>query len=372
MKNFQKTSQTFVPGSMTLPQKYYISPEVFSEERKKIFEKFWLCLGHVSRIQKAGDYFLQEILGESVIVLRDRNNTTRAFYNSCRHRGTRICEEKFGRFAKSIQCSYHAWTYSLEGKLIGAPFMKEVANFPWEDNGLIELPITIWEGLIFVSLVSDPIPFEELYAPILEKLVDWNVGDAKIGCVDEYEVKANWKYIFQNFNECYHCPTIHPMLNKFTNYTSAENDLSEGPFLGGYMEITGGESMTMSGRMCGLPLGNLTDKTSKKGYYYTILGNLLLNIHPDYVMYHLLFPRNQGETKIESSWLFNAESVETAGETFRPAEAIDFWRETNMQDWHVCELSQRGVQSAGYRQGWYSPRESLLAAFDIEYLKLME
>jgi Rieske 2Fe-2S family protein len=96
---------------------------------------------------------------------------------------------------------------------------------------------------------------------------------------------ANWKYIFQNFNECYHCPTIHPLLNKLTDYTSGNNDLIEGPYLGGYMDILN-ESLTVTGRLCSLPLGDLGED-ARRGYYYSILPNLLLNVHPDYVM----FPR---------------------------------------------------------------------------------
>lgn len=248
--------------------------------------------------------------------------------------------------------------------------MKEIDSFPWEDFPLLSLPVQVWEGFIFISLGKDPTPFTEVYAPMLSRLEPWKVSGLKAFHREVYDVQANWKYVFQNFNECYHCPTIHPMLNRLTNYTSAENDLAEGPFLGGYMEITGGESMTTTGRMCGLPLGEMNQKTIKRGYYYTLLPNLLLNIHPDYLMYHLVFPRSTGQSRVISEWMFNENSL---GRTdFRPEEAIAFWQETNLQDWHVCELAQLGVQSSGYRQGWYSPRESLLAAFDVEYLKLME
>jgi Rieske 2Fe-2S family protein len=182
-----------------------------------------------------------------------------------------------------------------------------------------------------------------------------------------YDVKSNWKYIFQNFNECYHCPTIHPLLNKFTDYTSGNNDLTEGPFLGGFMDILN-ESMTVSGRTCALPLGDLGED-GKRGYYYSILSNLLLNIHPDYVMFHLVLPHAPGHSTVISEWLFNPESFTQPD--FRPQEAVDFWHETNLQDWHVCELGQLGVSSKAYLPGWYTPRESLLAGFDRHYLKIM-
>jgi Rieske 2Fe-2S family protein len=371
MTAYLKTADTYIPGSMTLPQKYYTSNELFEREKEVIFKKGWICVGHQSRINEAGEYFLANIFEESIIVLRDKQNQIRAFYNVCRHRGTRICEESQGRFNASIQCSYHAWTYGLDGKLIGAPFMKEAPEFPWEDFHLHSVPLYIWEGFIFVHIGRDePELFEKMYAPMLDRLTRWNVSSLKAHSRHVYELTSNWKYVFQNFNECYHCPTIHPMLNKYTNYTGAENDLFDGPFLGGHMDITGGESMTLTGNFCSLPLGDLDSGIGRRGYYYTLLPNLLLNIHPDYLMYHIVLPSAPGRSTVVSEWLFHPDAF--FREDFRPQDAVDFWNETNLQDWHVCELSQRGVESQAYTPGWYSPRESLLAAFDRYYLTVLE
>jgi Rieske 2Fe-2S family protein len=370
MVTFHKTSYTFKTGSMTLPQKYYTSDEVFGQEQERIFNKYWICAGHQSRIPNAGDYFLLNLFDESLIILRDRENQIRAFYNVCRHRGTRICEAAEGKFKSSIQCIYHAWTYGLNGKLIGAPFMKEVGDFRWEDYPLRAAPVELWEGFIFVHLgLDEPEPFAKTYAPLIGRLNQWNMGGLKSHTRIPYDVNSNWKYVFQNFNECYHCPTIHPLLNKFANYTSSENDLIEGPFLGGFLSITSGGSMTVTGRTCALPLGNLDEGERQRGYYYSILSNLLLNIHPDYVMFHLVFPEAPGRSRVISEWLFHPDADQQPD--FRPQEAVDFWHETNLQDWHVCELSQQGVESKAYTPGWYTPRESLLAAFDEHYLKIM-
>lgn len=370
MSTFYKTADTFIAGEMTLPQKYYTSPEIFAHEKERIFDRYWFCVGHQSRIPSPGDYFVQEILGESLIILRDREGQIRAFYNVCRHRGTRICEQAEGQFKNSIQCSYHAWTYGLDGQLIGAPFMKEIANFRWEDFPLRTAPIRLWEGFIFLNtnLQSEPLPFDELFAPMQGRISQWNVSQLKVTHRERYEIASNWKYIFQNFNECYHCPTIHPLLNTMTTYVSAENDLVEGPFLGGFLDLKK-ESMTVTGRACALPLGQLREGDEKRGYYYTLLPNLLLNIHPDYLMYHIIFPHSPGRSTVVSEWLFHPEAASRPD--FNPQDAIDFWHETNLQDWHVCELGQQGVQSAAYIPGWYTPRESLLAAFDRDYLKTM-
>ena len=176
MSGFMKTDEHYVAGSLTLPQEYYTSDEMFAREKERIFRKYWVCAGHQSRIPAAGDYFLLNAFGESLIMLRDKQGQVHAFYNVCRHRGTRICEEGQGRFSASLQCSYHAWTYGLDGKLIGAPFMKEVKDFRWEDYPLRAAPVRLWNGFVFVYLgMETPQPFEELYAPLLGRFKPWNM-----------------------------------------------------------------------------------------------------------------------------------------------------------------------------------------------------
>ena len=119
MTSFFKTSETYRQGARTLPGRYYTSPEIFAEEVERIFARRWVCVGRAAELSEPGDYFLADVAGESVIMLRDQGGTLRAHYNVCRHRGTRLCEERRGRFSETIQCPYHAWTYTLEGQLIG-------------------------------------------------------------------------------------------------------------------------------------------------------------------------------------------------------------------------------------------------------------
>jgi Rieske 2Fe-2S family protein len=368
VSTFHRTEEHYVAGSLTLPQRYYTSEQVFARERERIFTRGWYCAGHASRIPEAGDYFLLNVFDESLIVLRDGQQEIRAFFNVCRHRGTRICEAGEGKFSGSIQCSYHAWTYSLEGRLIGAPFMRDVEGFRWEDFPLKSAPVLVWEGFVFVYLATEPPGSNgDAFSTLRDRFSPWRMSRLKSHERVTYEVNCNWKYIFQNFNECYHCPTIHPLLSKVTDYTSGNNDMIEGPVLGGFMEILG-ESMTVSGRMCAQPLGDLGED-ARRGYYYSMLPNLLLNIHPDYVMFHVLTPQGPDHTTITTEWLFHPEAFERPD--FRPQEAVEFWHETNLQDWHVCELGQQGVKSHAYSPGWYTPRESLLAAFDRHYLEIM-
>src|SRR6266699_1286862 len=225
---FRKTTETFTAGAKTLPQHYFVSPEIFAKEQAVIFSTQWVCVGHQSEIAKAGDYFVREVAGESLIIVRDKRGEIHGFFNVCRHRGTRLCEEESGHLSAAIQCPYHAWTYGLDGRLIGAPHMDEVAGFDKADYSLHTANLALWEGFIFVNLADALTPLDKVFAPLAGKFSHWNLPQLRSAKRIEYDVRANWKLIFENYSECYHCPGVHPALSKLTPYDSAENDLSEG------------------------------------------------------------------------------------------------------------------------------------------------
>jgi Rieske 2Fe-2S family protein len=366
---FRKTADTFTAGSRTLPQRCFVSEEVFAKERERIFSAQWLCVGHQSQIANAGDYFVPDVMGESLIVLRDAKNGIRGFHNVCRHRGTRLCEEGSGRLRETIQCPYHAWTYSLDGRLVGAPHMDKVDGFEKAQHSLHAVNLDLWEGFVFVNLAGRPAPLEKVFASLAGKFTHWNLPRLRSAKRIEYDVRANWKLIFENYSECYHCPLVHPQLSKLSPYDSSENDLFEGPFLGGFMSITKGHSLTMSGKTCALPVGNAQGEDHHRVFYYSIFPNLLLSLHPDYVMVHQLWPRSPERVTILCDWFFHSDAFGRSD--FRPEDAIEFWDTTNRQDWHVCELSQQGIASRAYQPGPYSPRESIPAAWDREYLRAL-
>ncbi len=363
---FRKTIDTFTAGAKTLPQRYFISPEIFAKERENIFSSQWVLAGHQSQIAKAGDYFVREVAGESLIIVHDQKATLRAFYNVCRHRGTRLCEEPSGH-SSTIQCPYHAWTYALDGRLAGAPNMDKEGGFDRDDYSLHAINLALWNGFIFVNLAEEPTPLGELFAPLAGKFTHWNLPQLRSAKRIDYDVRANWKLIFENYSECNHCPGVHPQLQKLTPYDLAENDLSEGPFLGGFMPITKGKSLTMSGNACAAPVGDFNAEDTYRVFYYSIFPNMLLSMHPDYIMVHQVCPQSPERTLIVCDWLFHPDAFDRPD--FYPEDAIDFWDMTNKQDWHVCELSQQGIASRVYEPGPYSPRESIPAAWDREYLR---
>ncbi len=368
MSTFVKATQAYQPGQRTLPRRYYVSSDVYGEEQERLFAERWLCVGRQGELAEPGDYVLRTVAGESVIVVRGQDGAVRAFYNVCRHRGTRLCTAERGRLSETIQCPYHAWTYTLDGTLIGAPHMNEVPGFDKRDYPLHPIALAAWEGFLFINLARDPEPFAQAFAPLAGRFSRFNLARLRSGRRTDYDVRANWKLIFQNFSECLHCPVIHPGLAKLTPYTSGENDLFEGPYLGGYMVITApGGSLTLSGRACGPAVGDLAAEDQHRVYFYSLFPNMLLSLHPDYVMFHTLWPEASDRTHITCEWLFHPDAFGQPG--FAPEDAVSFWDETNRQDWTICERSQLGIGSRAYEPGPYSPREGISAAWDRAFLR---
>ena len=349
-----------------MPQRYFISPEVFAKEQEKVFSSQWVLVGHQSQIAKAGDYFVAGSGRRKSDYCARSKGEVRGFYNVCRHRGTRLCEEPTGH-SSTIQCPYHAWTYGLDGRLVGAPHMDKVQGFDKAEHSLHAIKLALWEGFIFVNLADEPTPLEEVFAPLAGKFSHWNLPKLRSAKRIEYDVRANWKLIFENYSECYHCPGVHPALQKLTPYDLAENDLCEGPFLGGFMPITKGQSLTMSGNACALPVGDIKGEDHDRVFYYSIFPNMLLSMHPDYVMVHQLWPQSPERTLILCDWFFHPEAFDRPRLSSGGRDRI--LGHDNKQDWHKVRAEPAGhCLRRAYEPGPYSPRESIPAAWDREYL----
>ena len=358
-----------VDRASLLPPRVFHDPAVFAWEQEAWFARSWVCVGREDDAADRGTYFLARIAGESVMVLRGADGMLRAFHNVCRHRGSTILGEPTGPLVR-IQCPYHAWTYALDGRLVGAQTSDSIPGFDKKNFHLVSVAIASWEGFLFINQDPNPEPFEEAFASLLGRFERFNLPTLTVARTIEYDVKSNWKLVFQNYSECYHCSPVHPQLTKITPSNSGENDLFEGPFLGGYMVMNEQhESLSMSGQACGVPVGDLDEADMRRVYYYSIFPNMLLSLHPDYVMAHYITPVAPDRSLITCEWLFHPDSVRD--ETWNVEDGIAFWDLTNRQDWHVCEISQAGIQSRGYRPGPYSSRESLSVMFDREVLNAL-
>jgi Rieske 2Fe-2S family protein len=347
---------------MTLPGRYYTDPDLFRDELERFFCQTWVCAGRAGQIPRPGDYFLRQIAGESIIVTRDASGEVRAFYNVCRHRGTRLCTSAEGAFPGRIQCPYHGWTYALDGSLIGAPHMQE-SDLCREDYPLHKISAAVWDGHIFINLAAQPEPLLAQLADLPQRFAPWRMQDLQMHKRIVYEVQANWKLIVINYNECFHCPVLHPCLNRLTNYLGADNDPPQPTYIGGSMGFRGdAQTMSLDGRRRREYLPGLNEVQRKQVYYYAIYPNLFLSPHPDYVMTHTLWPRAVDRTEVICEWHFHP--AEMAKPDFHADDAIDFWDLTNREDWHISELSQAGISSRAYSPGPYSNREGLPHAFD--------
>jgi Rieske 2Fe-2S family protein len=346
----------------TLPARYYTEAGYFREELDRFYFDRWICAGRDERLRRAGDYFLCEVAGESAIVTRDEAGSVRAFFNVCRHRGTRICTAAEGAFEGRIQCPYHGWTYGLDGSLLGAPHMEQ-PGFCREDYPLRAVPAEVWEGHVFVHFGTPLQPVSAQLAPLTRRFAPWRMVELRLGKRIIYDVRANWKLIVLNYNECLHCPVVHPSLNRLTDYLGADNEPPNPHYIGGAMGFRdGAETMCADGvrrrdYLPGLGAGERAVVT-----YYALYPNLLLSLHPDYMMTHLLWPKAVDRTEIVCEWHFHPD--EMAKPDFVMDDAVEFWDQTNREDWRITELSQAGIGSRGYQPGPYSRREELLWAFE--------
>jgi phenylpropionate dioxygenase-like ring-hydroxylating dioxygenase large terminal subunit len=350
-------------GATTLPAAYYVDADYFAREMAALFGRMWICAGRAEQVERPGQFFIREVLGESIIVTRAPSGRVHAFYNVCRHRGTKLCTDHEGTFAGSIQCPYHAWTYDLEGRLIGAPHMEEVPHFRKDQYPLHQVHADVWDGHIFLNLARDPQPLLAQLADLPSKFKQWRMADLRLGRRIVYDVRANWKLLIQNYNECLHCPNLHPALNKLSHYLSGENEPLRASYMGGRMDLRPGvATLSMDGTCPRAFLPGLSAEDVRHVYYYAIFPNMLLSLHPDYMLVHTLWPIAPDRTINICEWHFQPETL--AQPDFNASDAIDFWDMTNRQDWHVCELSQAGISSRAYTPGPYSNREDLLYAFD--------
>lgn len=351
----------------TLPRSYYVDPQIFDRELEAFFFGRWIAAGRSSQIPNPGDYFLRETFGENLIIVRDSDGGVRAYYNVCRHRGTRLCSETEGTLGRRIQCPYHAWTWSLDGKLLGAPHM-DPATFRREDYPLHSIAVEIWDGHIFLNLSKNPEPLAHQLGALPKTFAAWQMGDLKLARRVVYEVRANWKLLVSNFNECLHCLTVHPALNRLTDYLGADNEAPNPNYLGGAMGFkNGAETMCFDGRRRRDYLPGLDEKQRAQVNYYSIYPNFLLSLAPDYMMTHTLWPKAVDHTQVICEFHFHP--AELSKPDFTCDDAIEFWDMTNKEDWRIVEASQAGIRSRAYTPGPYSVRETLLSAFDEEVIK---
>jgi Rieske 2Fe-2S family protein len=341
--------------STMLPPVAYTSPDVFAWEQKHFFGG-WQCVGRSEDVATTGAQRAERLGATSVLLTRGEDGALRAFANACRHRGHELLPCGGATTKRAVQCPYHAWSYRLDGDLIAAPGYRDVPGFDPQQYGLVALRAQEWHGHVFVD-PSGAAPDLAHYLGDLEHRVSQHrLGRLEVRARHEYVVRANWKTICENYQECYHCPLIHPELCSVSPPDSGENWDAPGAWVGGWMDLReGNATMSLDGHSDGVPIPGLDDWASTRIDYLGVFPNLLISLHPDYVMTHRMVPLTPGSTWVECAWAFPPEAVQREG--FDPSYAVDFWDVTNRQDWAACESVQRGLESGMARPGPLSPRE---------------
>jgi glycine betaine catabolism A len=350
-----------------LPPRVFHDPDIFAYEQESWFATTWLCVGREEDVAQPGTYLLARVAEESVMVVRARDGRLRAFNNVCRHRGATILDEPEGVSGRVVrlQCPYHAWIYDLDGSLRRAPHTEQIEDFESAEYGLHSIRLETWQGFVFVNLSAEAPALGDYLADLPAHLERHAVGELRRARRIEYDVSANWKVIAENYSECYHCPGVHPQLNRLSPYDQGQNLESKGPWAGGWMElIDEANTMSTDGASHGRPpLTGISAEDQRRIFYFVLWPNLLISLHPDYVMTHQVWPVDAGHSRVVCEWFFEPETM--ARPDFDPTDAVDFWDLTNRQDWAVCERQQEGTRSRAYVAGRYSLMEDMVHAFDL-------
>ncbi|WP_151484678.1 aromatic ring-hydroxylating oxygenase subunit alpha [Streptomyces albicerus] len=347
---------TGLPESLiaTLSGDHYTDPEIFRLEQERIFESMWFCVARSSELEKPGAFRTVDVGRESVLVTRSRNNSVRAFFNVCRHRGAKLCTQESGEVKRAFQCPYHAWTYDLEGKLVAAPNLTKMPDVGRTEFGLASVSVREWLGYVWVCLAENPPSFEEsVIADVVARLGDvgaidqYDIDSLEVGKRIVYDVKANWKLIIENFMECYHCATIHPelteVLPEFADGYAAQFYVGHGAEFG---EDVKGFTIDGSEGLDRIP--GVAEDQDRRYYAITVRPQVFINLVPDHVIFHRMYPVAADRTIVECDWLYLKGVVESGRDVSRSVELFD---RVNRQDFDACERCQPAMSSRLYAKG---------------------
>ena len=354
----------------TLGSEDYASQEVWNQEKEHIWWGDWICVGRTEEVANAGDYVVRDIAGESVFITRNAEGALRAFYNVCSHRGTKFLDDVEGTASvrKAFKCPYHAWTFDLNGQLIGSPNVKEDEFFDRSQHPLYGIAVDSYAGFLFLNMSKEPRPLMEALTDGAETMTvfeRFKMQDMRIGARIVYEVAANWKIVVENYNECLHCPQIHPELVQVVPLFRFGEVWDEETRDDGNWMIEGATSFTETGESTLPKFPGLNPEDYKMYFGSYEFPNLMLNLHPDSVMYYVGYPKGPNHTTVVSEFLFLPETI--ADPNFDPSSVVRFWDLISTQDWEVCQRAQTGVSSRAFTRGVYPRQDRFLYWFNEEW-----
>jgi Rieske 2Fe-2S family protein len=362
----------------TLPSDWYRSEAIFKIEKDRIFFREWVCVCREEQLPGPGAHLVADVLGESVLIVRNRDGELRAFYNVCRHRGTRLCRASHGSAdhgsadhghadarrvhlaggvtaGRMIVCPYHQWSYDLDGALIAAPHLHAIPGFRKEDFHLYPVAVAGWGGFVFVHLTpAEARPLSEAVGQAAERTRRYPLAELRTGATRRYEIAANWKILCENYNECYHCGGVHPELCSVVP-AFREAGGSNLDWERGVPHREGAYTFTRSGTTHRRSFPGLNDDEQRRHKGELIYPNLFVSLACDHAAIFILEPRSVVRTDVTCHFLFEPHEIEKPG--FDPSDAVEFWDLINRQDWSICESVQEGLGARVHRSGYYAPME---------------
>lgn len=354
----------------TLTGPEYTSAEVFDVERERVFARQWFYAARADEAEQPGDFLTVDVAGESVVLVRGKDGELRGFYNVCRHRGSRLCDpESHGNTRSAIKCPYHAWSYSLDGKLVGTPLIGK-DELDRDSLGLWPVHVEIWEGFVFVHLDEPAASLRESFELQTDKPLQyerWRMGELRTGHKTVSEVAANWKIIIENYNECLHCPAVHPELVAVAPTFKKGEVFEEGREDWGVSIAGGGVGYTATGKTSLPVLPGIDDYHASSMYGASIFPNMFLDLTGTVAIGTRLLPRGPAHTTIVTDYLFQPEVI--ASRDFDPSEVVEFAELVARQDYVVCERVQAGVGSRAFDHGIFVEKDELPYLFNQTYLE---
>ena len=353
-----RPSQLLERVEQTLPTSHYLDAEHHARELDAIWYRSWLCVARSEQLARPRDFLVAEIGDQSVLVCRGSDDRLRAFHNTCRHRGSLLCQERAGRFrGGSIVCPYHGWTYSLSGELLGARHQLSQPDFRQSDYSLHSVAVGEWAGFVFLNLrAGDVPPLASTLDDLPERFASWRISDLRVGHRLEQTLACNWKVFWENFSECFHCPGVHPELCRIVpTYGRGLTDAADAPepsapTAEGAPLAAGALSWTLDGTSPLPPLPGLDSHEQAQGQTFaTLLPTMFVVGHRDYVRSVRVRPLSVEQTELVVEWLFQPETLARAD--FDLKRYVALGRLVVEQDARVCEINQRGLHCLRHDHG---------------------
>jgi glycine betaine catabolism A len=360
-----------LPG---LPASFYFDPARHALEMKRIWQRHWVYVARAAEVAAPRAFKTIAIGDQTILLVRDEAGTLRAFHNTCRHRGAALCTEKSGTLrGGSIICPYHAWSYALDGRLQRTTSRVLPQGFDLADYPLYSVSIKQWRGFVFVSLAADPPTLAKGFDAPLDRLDAWPLESLRCAHVFTKVMRCNWKIFWENYNECLHCPGVHPQLSQMVPiYGRALLEERDDPqwrthagsddpkYKGGLRR--GALTWSTDGRLTGKPFPQLSEADLQAAaVYVTALPSMFVVAHPDYVRVVRLLPLGPETTELQVEYLLSPETL--SAPDFDLSRILEFTGVVLSEDAAACELNQAGLRAAAHERGVLMPEEYVVRQF---------